>query len=75
MLPSNNLKRGNEHNPKGKSERLMLCFNKYEIPIYIGGCLRGVMVKAIDCGIVVREFVLQSCYYVHFRTNTLGKGN
>ena len=25
------------------------------------------MVKAIDCGIVVREFVLQSRYYVHFR--------
>ena len=38
------------------------------------GCLRGVMVKAMDYGIVVREFVLQSCYYVHFRANTLGKG-
>ena len=38
------------------------------------GCPRGVMVKAMDCGIVVRKFVLQSCYYVHFRTNTLGKG-
>ena len=37
-------------------------------------CPRGVMVKAMDCGIVVREFVLQSCYYVHFRANTLGKG-
>ena len=34
----------------------------------------GVMVKSIDCGIVVSEFVLQSCYYVHFRANTLGKG-
>ena len=33
-----------------------------------------VMVKAMDCGIVVREFVLQSRYYVHFRANTLGKG-
>ena len=32
------------------------------------------MVKAMNCGIVVREFVLQSRYYVHFRTNTLGKG-
>ena len=39
-----------------------------------GGCPRGVMVKAMDCGIVVSEFVLQSCYYVHFRANTLGKG-
>ena len=39
-----------------------------------GVCPRGVMVKAMDCGIVVREFVLQSRYYVHFRANTLGKG-
>ena len=36
-------------------------------------CPRGVMVKAMDYGIVVREFVLQSRYYVHFRTNTLEK--
>ena len=35
---------------------------------------RGVMVKAMDCGIVVCEFILQSCYYVHFRANTLEKG-
>ena len=39
-----------------------------------GGCPRGVMVKAMDCGIVVHEFVLQSRYYFHFRANTLGKG-
>ena len=38
------------------------------------GCPRGVMVKAMDCGIVVREFVLQSRDYVHFQANTLGKG-
>ena len=38
------------------------------------GCPRGVMVKAMDCGIVVRELVRQSRYYVHFRANTLGKG-
>ena len=31
---------------------------------------RGVMVKSMDCGIVVSEFVLQSDYYVHFRANT-----
>ena len=37
-------------------------------------CPRGVMVKAMDCRIVVREFVLQSRYYIHFRANTLGKG-
>ena len=45
-----------------------------EASISLGGCPRGVMVKAMDCGIVVREFVLQSRYYVHFRANTLGKG-
>ena len=32
------------------------------------------VVTAMDCGIVVREFVLQSRYYLHFRANTLGKG-
>ena len=32
------------------------------------------MVIAMDCGIVVREFVLQSRYDVHFPANTLGKG-
>ena len=35
---------------------------------------RGVMVKEMDFGIVVCEFVLQSCYYTHFRANTLGRG-
>ena len=35
---------------------------------------RGVMVKAMDCGIIESEFELLSRYYVHFRTNTLGKG-
>ena len=37
------------------------------------GCPHGVMVKAMDCGIVVSEFVLQSRYYVHFLANTHGK--
>ena len=46
-----------------------LCY----LPV-VGGCPRGVMVKAMNCGIVVRDFVLQSRYYVHFRANTLGKG-
>ena len=36
-------------------------------------CPRGVMVKVMDCGLVVREFVLQSRHYVHFRANNLGK--
>ena len=32
------------------------------------------MVKAMDNGIVVNEFVLQLHYYIHIRANTLGKG-
>ena len=38
------------------------------------GCPRGVMVKVMDCKILVSEFKLQSRYYVHFQTDTLGKG-
>ena len=37
-------------------------------------CLLGVMVKPLDCGIVVSEFELQSHYNINFWTNTLGKG-
>ena len=33
----------------------------------------GVIVKVMDCGIVVREFVLQSRHYIYFRANTRGK--
>ena len=36
--------------------------------------LRGVMAKVLDCNLKVSEFELQACYYVHFRTNTLGEG-
>ena len=32
---------------------------------------RGVMVKTLDCGIIVSVFKLQSSYYVNFQTNTL----
>ena len=38
------------------------------------GCPRCVMVKSLDGRIVVSEFKLQSRYYVHFQTNTTGKG-
>ena len=37
------------------------------------GCPHGVMVKALDCGIAVREFEFQSHYYIHFQINTPGK--
>ena len=46
----------------------------YHITNTYGGGPHGVMVKAMNCGIVVHEFVLQSRYDVHFRANTLGKG-
>ena len=56
----------------------LFCFEitlpRYEPQMMTGGCPRGVMVKAMDRGIVVSEFVFQSRYYVHFRANTLGKG-
>ena len=32
------------------------------------------MVKAMDSRIVVSKFELQLRYYIHFQTNTLGKG-
>ena len=38
------------------------------------GSPRGVMVKAMDGGIVVSAFVFQSRCYFHFRADTLGKG-
>ena len=56
--------------PKEKYLRDWIIF----MPTHTHMCPRGVMVKAMNCGIVVREFVLQSRYYVHFRANTLGKG-
>ncbi len=42
--------------------------------MFIQTSFPGVMVKTMDCGIVEREFVLQSRYYVHFLANTIGKG-
>ena len=46
----------------------------YKVSLEIVGCPCGVIVKVLDCGIIVRKFELQSGYYVHFRTNTCGKG-
>ena len=42
-------------------------------PKHQSGCPCGVVVKALDFGIVVSKFKLQSRYYIHFRTNTFGK--
>ena len=33
-----------------------------------------VVANVLDCNIIVSEFKLQSCYYVLFWINTLGKG-
>ena len=54
--------------------RIRMLTSRLQYNTFTEGCPRGVMVKALDCGIVVREFILQSRYYVHFRANTLGKG-
>ena len=37
------------------------------VSLYIWGYPRGVMVKVMDCEIVVSAFELQLLYYVHFR--------
>ena len=50
-----------------------LCADTRCSPEDLPGCPRGVMIKAMACGIVVSEFELQLRYYVHFWTNTLGK--
>ena len=52
-----------------------ILFFSYSYPIRsMGRCSCGVMVKTLDCGIVVKEFKLQLRSYVQFRTNTFGKG-
>ena len=40
----------------------------------IGEGPHGVIIKVLNCGIVVSKFEPQLRYYVHFWTNTLGKG-
>ena len=46
----------------------------HSLSFIYGGDPRSVMVNAMNCGVVVSEFVLQLRYYIHFRTNTLQKG-
>ena len=46
----------------------------WSMHIFARVCPRGVMVKAMDCGIEVSEIELHLHNYVHFWTNTLGKG-
>ena len=59
-----------------QSDKIFFCYLTVSLTLQPepGRCPCVVMVKAMDCGIVVSEFELQLRYYVHFRTNTLGKG-
>ncbi len=38
------------------------------------GCSYGLMVKALAGGLTVREFELELRNYIHFWTNSFGKG-
>ena len=38
------------------------------------GAPHGVVANVLDCDIVVSKFEFHLCYYIHFWTNTLGKG-
>ncbi len=38
------------------------------------GSPHDIMDKVLNWDLEVSEFKLHSCYYVHFQTNTLGKG-
>ena len=46
-----------------------MLIKEIKTPIRFRGCSHGVMVKALDCRILVSEFKLQSCYYNHYWTN------
>ena len=61
----------------------MIISNPVQISFWIRPLLMGysttlwppcfVMANVLDCGIVVSDIKFQLCYYVHFRTNNLGK--
>ena len=53
---------------------LLLVFINVNVNRRAEGNLRCVVVNVLTCDIVVTEFELQLCYYVHFWTNILGNG-
>ena len=57
-----------------EKERVIPTLLPFVRPSLLRRCLCGVMVKALEWGIVVSEFELHSRYGIHFWTNTLGKG-
>ena len=48
-----------------------ICLTTYQFQLCLAD-LRGVEVNVLDRGIVISDFELQSHYYAHYRTNTLG---
>ena len=62
------------HNENNEGVTITVIIIMYDDYNWRRGCPRGVMVKVMDCRIIVSEFVFQSRYYGHFRANTLGKG-
>ena len=57
-------------------QRILFIYQLFILLTYLllgEGCLDGITVKALDCEIIVSEFDLQSRYYVHIRTITLGE--
>ena len=42
--------------------------------LHPSGSPHGVVINMQDCNIIESEFELQLNFYVHFQTNTLGKG-
>ena len=42
--------------------------------LFMGESRHSVVVNVLNCNILVSEFKLQPCYYIHFHINTLGKG-
>ena len=54
-------------NPPSSYVLVVISLLRSHLTQSVGRCPRGVMVKAVDCRIVVSEFEFQSHFYVHFR--------
>ena len=62
--------------PKGISLKVNIIERLWFKPAYsdVKCNPHSMMAKVLDCGLEVSKFKLQLCYYIHFQTNTLGKG-
>ena len=52
---------------------MFICISNFENLIVTRGTSL-VVANQLDCNIVLIKFEFQWCYYIHFETNTLGKG-